>query len=428
MIKMKNSGVEWIGKIPEHWNLIRLKDKFRSIKEIVGDQVLEFDRLALTLNGVIKRDKEDDKGLQPKDFDNYQILRAGDFVFKMIDLQNISTSRVGLSPYDGIVSPAYLRFAPKDNKPNKYIYYFLMSLYYNCVFNSIGGDGVRSSLSAQDMGNIVCPFPGYDEQHKIADFLDKKCSQIERLIKLQESEIEKLKEYKTNIITDVITKGLDKNVKLRDSESEWFRKIPDNYKIVKIKNVCSEKITDGTHTTPTYTSKEEGFPFLSSKDVRNGYIDFSDIKYITIDVHNEISKGMTPQKGDVLLSKNGSIGFSAVVETDDKFDIYVTLAILRPNKKILSKYLKYSLDCLTTQKQFNLHLLGIGVPNLHLNIIQDVKILLPMIDEQKEIVNHLDNKCSKIDEMIITKQKKIEELQKYKKSLIYECVTGKKEI
>lgn len=157
---MKNSGIEWIGEIPDDWALIRFKDIFINRKEIAGTRSFLFDRLALTMNGVIKRDKDDSDGLQPKEFDGYQIIYENDFIFKMIDLQNISTSRVGLSPYTGLVSPAYIRFSPrKKGQYNLFVYYFLMSLYYNCVYNNLGGNGVRSALNATDMGQFLIPFP-----------------------------------------------------------------------------------------------------------------------------------------------------------------------------------------------------------------------------------------------------------------------------
>ena len=123
---MKNSGIEWIGEIPDTWELVRFKDICANKKEVVGSNSADYERLALTLNGVIKRPKDDSEGLQPKEFDGYQIIHENDFIFKMIDLQNISTSRVGLSPYTGLVSPAYIRFVPrKENQYNKFIYYLI---------------------------------------------------------------------------------------------------------------------------------------------------------------------------------------------------------------------------------------------------------------------------------------------------------------
>ena len=193
---MKYSGVEWIGEIPDKWNLVRLKDICISKKEVAGEKSSEYERLALTLNGVIKRPKDDQEGLQTKEFNTYQILEENDFVFKMIDLQNISTSRVGLSPYTGLVSPSYIRFASKKKGQfNEFIHYYLLSLWHNCVYNNIAGDGVRSALNATDMGNLKCPYPTENQQRKIADFLNQKTEEIYSLIEIENQQIEKLKEY-----------------------------------------------------------------------------------------------------------------------------------------------------------------------------------------------------------------------------------------
>lgn len=168
---MKNSGIEWIGEIPDSWKLVRFKDICVNKKEIAGESSENYERLALTLGGVIKRPKYDSDGLQPKEFDGYQIICENDFIFKMIDLQNISTSRVGLSPYCGLVSPAYIRFSSREEgQYNEYVYYFLMSMYYNCVYNNLGGNGVRSALNATDIGQLVIPFPAIEKQKKLLLF------------------------------------------------------------------------------------------------------------------------------------------------------------------------------------------------------------------------------------------------------------------
>lgn len=210
MREMRDSGVAWIGEIPEEWSLIRFKDKYKNSKEIAGEKSIEYQRLALTLNGVVQRPKNDSDGLQPKEFDTYQVLHENDFVFKMIDLQNISTSRVGLSPYTGLVSPAYIRFRPKNNTQYpRFIYYFLMGMYYNCVFNNFGGDGVRSALNASDIGTLLIPYPDGKIQKQIGESLDTICANVDTLTTNIKTQIEKLKAYKQSLITEVVTKGLD---------------------------------------------------------------------------------------------------------------------------------------------------------------------------------------------------------------------------
>ena len=242
MSEMKNSGVAWIGEIPHDWSLVRFKDKYKNVKEIAKEQSANYERLALTMGGVIKRPKDDSDGLQPKEFDSYQILRENDFVFKMIDLQNVSTSRVGLSPYTGLVSPAYIRFTPKnEGQYSQFVYYYLMCLYYNQVFNNLGGNGVRSALSAKDMGEFVIPFPDDAEQKKICAMLDEKFAHVDSLIANVQAQIEKLKAYKQSLITEVVTKGLDSNAPMKDSGVEWIGTIPTAWNTVRVKQLLKER-------------------------------------------------------------------------------------------------------------------------------------------------------------------------------------------
>lgn len=428
---MKDSGIEWIGEIPEDWNLNRTKNYFKNHKDIVGENSDEYDRLALTLNGVIRRSKEDSTGLQPEAFDGYQILRKNELVFKLIDLENISTSRVGLCPFEnGIVSPAYIVLTPRNNINPKYSEYYYLSMWHREIFNHIGDNGVRSSLNAKDLLNVPITIPSMPEQQKIADFLDKKCSHIDSILEKTKASIDECKQLKQSVITQAVTKGIRPNRPMKDSRIEWIGEIPANWKVYPLKYLVDIPITDGTHNTPTYTDKENGSPFLSSKDITSGHIDWSSIKYITKELHEQLQKEVAPKRNDILLAKNGTTGIGALVEEDIVFNIYVTLALIRPNQSIvLPKFLLYLINSSLCKIQYDKHLIGIGVPNLHLNIINNVKVIITDAkDEQQEIVSYLDEKCSKIDKLITKKEQLIKELETYKKSLIYEYVTGKKEV
>ena len=204
-VELKDSGVYWIGKVPSHWEVVKGKYCFDNDKEIVGARVDQYERLALTLNGVIKRSKDDNEGLQPKDFATYQILRKDELVFKLIDLQNISTSRVGLSPYVGLVSPAYIILKSRKNIYPSYAERFYLMMWYNQIFNHLGDDGVRSSLNASELLNLPFVLPPLEEQKKIADFLDDKCAQIDEITKATREEIETLKQYKQSLIYEYVT-------------------------------------------------------------------------------------------------------------------------------------------------------------------------------------------------------------------------------
>ena len=189
--------------------------------------------------------------------------------------------------------------------------------------------------------------------------------------------------------------------------------------------VCSEKITDGTHKTPVYCNQDEGYPFISSKDVTSGHICWDNIKYIPPYLHDELYKRLAPQKGDILLAKNGTTGVAALVEEEKIFDLYVTLAVLRPNTDlILPEYLWRIVNSPICKNQFNDHLTGIGVPNLHLRDIKEVMIPIPSMTEQKEIVRLLDDLLSKEHQAKEAAESVLEQIDLIKKSILARAFRG----
>lgn len=419
MREMKNSGVAWIGEIPFDWSLIRFKDKFVSKKEVAGEKSSEYERLALTLNGVIKRPKDDSEGLQPKEFDGYQILRENDFVFKMIDLQNINTSRVGLSPYTGLVSPAYIKFSPRTKgQNNKFVYYYLMSLYYNCVYNNLGGNGVRSALNAKDMGEFVIPYPSETVQAQISALLDVKSAHIDTLIANQEAQIEKLKQYKQSLITEVVTKGLNPDAEIKDSGVEWIGVIPKHWSIFKFKNVA--KVKSNLVDPDSYLD----FPQVSPDNIEKGsgrLMQCKTVREIGVESNNHLF-----YKGQIIYSKVRPILNKVVIAPFDGLcsaDMYPIETII--NKKYLV-YLMLSNVFLTQVKLVTEN--RVKMPKINQEEISRIMICCPSEREQEEIAGYLDEQCIKIDKLIEIKQSKITKLNEYKKSLIYEYVTGKKEV
>lgn len=421
MRKMKDSGVAWIGEIPDDWRLIRFKDKYRSVKEIAKGQSVNYERLALTLGGVVKRPKDDSEGLQPKEFDGYQILRENDFIFKMIDLQNVSTSRVGLSPYTGLVSPAYIRFSPKkDGRESKFIYYYLMSLYYNQVFNNLGGNGVRSALSSKDMGEFMIPYPPEEtEQKSICVALDKKSEQIDALIANVQEQIEKLKAYKQSLITEVVTKGLDPNVPMKDSGVEWIGEIPKCWNMVRGKALfeeCDARSDDGSEELLT-VSQYTGVTPRSQKSV-NMFESTTLEGYKICEVGDIAANTMWLWAGAIGVSE-----YRGVISPS--YNVY-------RQKEI--KYISSYLDCLLRipllVQEYASRSTGIRASRLRLypKDFMDIMFPVPPIEEQKTIMDILGKKIDMVNQMISIKQSKIEKLEQYKRSLIYEYVTGKKEV
>ena len=233
MREMKDSGIGWVHEIPIDWDVIRGKYLFTNDKMLVGAKVEEYERLALTMKGVVKRSKDDTEGLQPDKFNTYQILRTGELVFKLIDLQNISTSRVGLSPYTGIVSPAYIILKGNEQILPEYAEKYYLMMWMNQVFNALGDSGVRSSLNVGELLELKLPVPPLEEQRRIADFLDRECGKIDAIIADVEKQIEILEQYKRSVITTIVTKGMSSDIHIRERD-QWFGGIPIQWEIARI--------------------------------------------------------------------------------------------------------------------------------------------------------------------------------------------------
>ncbi|MDY6134621.1 restriction endonuclease subunit S [Campylobacter lanienae] len=419
-IEFKDSGIPWIGQIPKHWEVKKAKFIFKNKKEIIGYRAEFTDRLALTLNGVIKRSKDDNEGLQPEKFETYQILRKNNLVFKLIDLKNISTSRVGISNFDlGIVSPAYIILQRKEN--NKFFYYFYMSMYYRCIFNSLGDDGVRSSLNSTDLLNLKIPYPPLNEQKEIAEFLDKKCEIIDKRLSNLERKIKSLKEYKKSLISECVTKGLNpKNMEFKDSGIPWIGQIPKHWKISKIK-YCFYIISGSGFEIKSQGLESGDYPVVKASDIsKAGHYLYTSSNYINSKEQKNLGFKIIP-KGSILMAKIGE-----AMKKNNRSIAMVDCCLdnncqgLVP-KDIKSDFAFYLFNCINSQWFDN----SGTIPCINNVKLLNFKIPYPSIDEQKEIAEFLDKKCEKIDRLNENYTKQITALKEYKKSLIYECVTGK---
>lgn len=422
MREMKVSGVDWIGEIPHDWEIVQTKRVFRSIKRVVGKQVDEYERLALTLNGVIKRSKEDNEGLQPEKFEGYQILKENELVFKLIDLENVKTSRVGLSSYTGLVSPAYIVLT-NESKDNRFYYYWFMFMYYNEVFNHLGGDGVRSALNAKDLTAIPVPFINECKRHRIADYLDEKCSKIDAIIKKQQTVIEKLKAYKLSVITEVVTKGLNSDTEMKDSEIEWIGVIPVHWSLCKLKYVTEimrGKFNHRPRNDPKYYDGK--YPFVQTGDVARASKFIETYSQTLNELGYSVSKEFP--KGSICMTIAANVGDVAVLNFDACFPDSVVGFV--PTEEIHWNYLYYVLSAM--KQQLTRNAIISTQLNLNIEIIKEEFIPIVAYPEQLDIAKYLDNKCSAIENSILRKQDIIEKLTAYKKSLIFEVITGKKEV
>ena len=413
---MKDAGIAWAGQIPNDWSVEKGKYCFYNRKDIVGIKADDYERLALTLNGVVKRPKEDNNGLQPEKFETYQIIRPNELVFKLIDLQNVSTSRVGYSKYKGIVSPAYIVLKGNGKVLTKFAEKYYLMLWMYEVFNHLGDSGVRSSLNCNELLDIPICFPNTDEQQRIADYLDKKCGEIDGLISDIEKEIEVLTQYKKSIITETVTKGLNKDITLKNSGIEWAKQIPEHWEVIpnkylmkKIKNICpkytDEKILSLTMNGVIVRDLDAGGKMPTSFD---GYqiVKPGNLLMCLFDID------FTPRCVG-LINDYGltSPAYSQFVMKEKAFApyYYYYYLMLDYTKELLhlAKNLRHSF----TEEQLG----TINTP-------------VPPIQEQREIAEYLDKKCKEIDSISEDKNKQLETLERYKKSIIYEYVTGKKEV
>lgn len=425
MREMKDSGIGWIGEIPVEWNLVQTKRFFTNTKKIVGTEVDKYDRLALTLNGVIKRSKDDSEGLQPEKFEGYQILCKNELVFKLIDLENVKTSRVGLSPYTGLVSPAYIVLT-NNFEDNRFFYYWFMLMYYNEVFNHLGGEGVRSALNAKDVLSLPVPDVRFDEQRRIADYLDRKCSQIDAIIARQQEVIEKLKAYKLSVITEAVTKGLNPDVPMKDSGVEWIGEIPEHWVLNKLKYLSLD-IGDGIHATPTY-DEDGNVYFVNGNNIGEEYLVFKEDTNTISDTEYASYKLPLLTGNTVFVTLNGATYGKTSFYHGEKILLGKSAGFITLKPTESREFVRYYLQSYTAKLVMDLSLLGSTIANLSLRTLRDFVIPYPPREEQIKIVLYLSKRISSIDAAASKKEKIVRELTDYKKSLIYEVVTGKKKV
>lgn len=428
MEKIKNSGINWIGNIPASWSVNKVKYNFINYKIIPGIRSDKYNRLALTLEGVVSRTKDDRNGLQPKDFNSYQLLKENDLVFKFIDLQNISTSRVGLAHSTGLVSPAYIILHPINVIP-KFAEYFFLSMWHRNVFNALGDAGVRSSLSVSDLLNISFLIPPTAVQARIVDFLNIKCVQINELRENIEKQLKILEEYKKSIITEAVTKGLNSNVEMKKSGINWIKKIPKDWTIKKLRYV-TKNINDVDHYMPDDSEDIDKVPYLMISDLKSKIsdVDFEKCKHISRRDYDVLSVKVKNEKDDIIFARYATIG--TVMYIDKNLDFLVSYACLtiKPQNNIYGKFLFYYFKSNAFFEDISQYVNINTQGNIGKESLSKVKIIVPPIREQENIVEYLDKKCTEIDCIINNKKKQLEILEQHKRSLIYEYITGKKEV
>lgn len=425
----KDSGLEWIGEIPQVWKYAKLAwcsnfvngYAFNSENMDIDGEVPVV-RIGDIQNGKVIYDTCL-KVNNNKDLDQYE-LKKDDIVMAM---SGATTGKLAVVDSD---DKAYInqRVGIIRSKNNKFIRYCLDN---DCFLQYVGLLSAGSAQPNISMGNILdykIPYISYDEQQKIADYLDKKCGEIDRVIETEKLVIEKLKEYKQSIITEAVTKGLDKSVPLKDSGIEWIGKIPQHWEIIKLKKTIS-LIADIDHYMPDTT--DTGYSYLMTGDLKDiaSKIDFENCKHISDSDYKDLSKKIHPVLDDVIFARYATIGTVCYVDIQKDFLVSYSCLTIRPNsEKLFGKFLYYYLISDTFKIEVSQYINSNTQSNVGLDSLQKVYMVLPNKTEQQQIAEYLDKKCSEIDKAIGDKQQVIEKFTEYKKSLIYECVTGKRKV
>lgn len=425
MAEMKDSGIEWVGKIPENWKVLKNKYNFVLSKEIIGTKWVETQLLSLTKYGIKAINDGEQTGKVPASLSTYQKVNKDDLVMCLFDL-DCSAVFSGISNFDGMISPAYKCIKCKAHLFPKYIDYYFKTVFVDRKYKRYSKN-VRFSISADEFMNLPIIIPPKDIQTKIADFLDKKCAEIDALHTDIEKQIETLEEYKKSIITEAVTKGLI-NININGTQVDFTNTTDEQWECKKLKLLVAMPIIDGPHESPELC--DTGIPYISATAIVDGRIDFNLMRgYISEEYCTECEKRYKPQLNDILVVKLGAgTGQVAMVDDNRKFNIWVPLAAVRCNELVIPKFIYYGFqsDYVVTQMEQSW---TYGTQEtLGVKTIEKLKFFIPTLNTQRKIIQYLDNKCVNIDGAIEEKKEQLDTLEQYKKSLIYEYVTGKKEV
>lgn len=439
--QMKESGIQWIGAIPYNWNVERIKHIIQNNDN--GIKVGPFGS-ALT-NEVVSSDEGKYKvygqsNLIRKDFSygdnyvseqnykrliNYEVLPNDIAVSMMGTIGKCSVVPDNIEP--GIMDSHLIKIRLSQKMlPRYFEYAYESDMGYNqLLINSKGS--IMNGLNSTIVKGLYIPVPGIVEQQAIVDFLDKESAQIDSIAADLEKQVTLLQQYKKSLITETVTKGLDKSVPMKDSGVEFFGKIPAHWKVSKTKYVADISIGLVTTMTANYVD-EDGVPLIRNSNIRTNHIDDNGMVYLS----KEFAKaniGRALHKGDIVTVHTGDVGTSAIInETYHMSHGFATIISRLKTKTVNNQFLCWLYNSEIFKEMSIAYSTGDGRQNLNLYDFVDFYILIPTLKEQMEIVNWLNLKCTEIDNFIENKQQQLLLIQQHKKSLIYEYVTGKKRV
>lgn len=429
---MKYSGVEWIGNVPDKWSIERLQWHLDEIKES-NDPIKTTQVLSLTNKlGVIPYEEKGEQGNKAKENVNeYKVAYPNTIVANSM---NILIGSVGKCDYFGCVSPVYYVFKPKKGENIDFLNYIFQVTQFQKELRRFANGilEIRLRVSSSDILKRYIAFPSKEEQQKIVDFLNEKTLEIDSLIEIEKKQIERLEEFKRAIIFKTVSSGMNPYVTKKESGLSWLGEIPAHWSLCPIKKIAADKkysIVDGPFGSDMKNEEyvDSGVPIVQLNNIKAYDHNVSTSKFITEEKHKELSSH-TAYAGDIVVAKMMPAGRSCILsDCYPEYTLAADAIRLETKEDVVKQFVVY---CLNTYGIIACELFSKGTTRVRINldIFKNLLIALPPYEEQKLIVNMLQEKCSNIDSLISLKQRKIESLYLYKKTLIYEYVTGKKEV
>lgn len=419
----KPSGVEWLGDIPEHWEFLSNKYIFKLKKIQVGKKAHKYDLLSLTLNGVIKRDMVNPQGKFPAEFDTYQEVKKGNFIFCLFDVEETPRT-VGLSNFDGMITGAYTVMEVNNTFDNGFLYYFYLNLDADKRLKSLY-TGLRNTISKDNFFNFKTFVPHLQEQTAIAEFLDDKTAKIDQAITIKQQQIDLLKERRQILIHKAVTQGINPNVELKDSGVEWIGEIPEHWEVKKLFGLCNFVRGNSTFSKDELLSNGDYVALQYGKTYKVDEINDSYSFYVNDEFYKETQ--IVKYDDTILISTSETIedlGHSAYYNRNDLGLIGGEQILLNPNNKKVNGHYLYFYSKLFS-KELRKYATGIKVFRFNVNNLKTIYISVPPLSEQKDIANYIETATTKIATAIAIKEQEIEKLKEYKSSLIDGVVTGK---
>lgn len=427
MREMKDSGMEWVGAIPAAWGVHRIASHFQEIKEKNTANAYS-NALQFMMGKIIAKPQKWDEDETNEAYSAYTVVHPNTIMINGLNLEfDFVTQRVARVECNGIITSAYIALSPRDDINAEYICYLLKSYDACRAFHSMGR-GLRKILSYSELKNKPIVVPPLAEQERIAAFLDAECAEIDAVLEKTRASIEEYKKLKQAVITQAVTKGVRGDRPMKDSGIEWIGDIPAEWEIRKIFRAIN-KVGDIDHYMPD--SVDDGIPYLMTGNLQEKLSDVNlkHCKKVSFQDYEMLSSKIRVSKGDVIFARYATIGTVCFVDTEDNILVSYACLIIKPNSSLLyGEFLFYYLKSTAFLEEIKQYIKANTQANVGLDSVSKAKIALPSVHEQQKIVEYLRDKCKKIDALIAKKQQYLTEIENYKKSLIYEYVTGKKEV